>query len=396
MRETKVSLGNDDNKLCFLLVGDPALQLAYPENQLKITEINGSSVDNLDEPIQLKALSKVTVKGEVQSYAGTRLSNFNGLANLRVLDSQVEMTTLDNNDTGNTFTYTDYPNTIYLGADSCRNGEFTFTFTVPKDISYSNDYGKMVLYASDETNQTDAQGAFQNFIVGGTADDATDDGQGPDIRYLYLNDTTFVDGGQVNPTPLLVACIYDENGVNMTGSSIGHDMVLTIDNSVFHSYILNDYYQILPDEDGAGLIVFSIPELEEGMHTAELKVWDVLNNSTSQTFTFEVVADLKPELINLTAGPIPARDQIRFFLTHNRPETQLTVTLQVFDLAGRLMWSHEETGSSDLFENYIVTWDLCATGGSRLAPGVYLYRACMRSGKSSEVMAAKKLIILAQ
>ena len=60
------------------------------------------------------------------------------------------------------------------------------------------------------------------------------------------------------------------------------------------------------------------------------------------------------------------------------------------------MWSHEETGSSDLFENYIVTWDLCATGGSRLAPGVYLYRACMRSGKSSEVMAAKKLIILAQ
>lgn len=396
MQETKVGLGNNVNKLCFLLVGDPALQLAYPENQLKITEINGSSVDNLDEPIQLKALSKVTVKGEVQSYAGTRLSNFNGLANLRVLDSQVEMTTLDNNDTGNTFTYTDYPNTIYLGADSCRNGEFTFTFTVPKDISYSNDYGKMVLYASDETNQTDAQGAFQNFIVGGTAEDATDDGQGPDIRYLYLNDTTFVDGGQVNPTPLLVACIYDENGVNMTGSSIGHDMVLTIDNSVFHSYILNDYFQILPDEDGAGLIVFSIPELEEGMHTAELKVWDVLNNSTSQTFTFEVVADLKPELINLTAGPIPARDQIRFFLTHNRPETQLTVTLQVFDLAGRLMWSHEETGSSDLFENYIVTWDLCATGGSRLAPGVYLYRACMRSGKSSEVMAAKKLIILAQ
>lgn len=396
MRETKVSLGNDANKLCFLLVGDPALRLAYPEHQLKITEINGSSVDNLDEPIQLKALSKVTVKGEVQSYAGTHLSNFNGLANLRVLDSQVEMTTLDNNDTGNTFTYTDYPNTIYLGADSCRDGEFTFTFTVPKDISYSNDYGKMVLYASDETNRTDAQGVFQDFIVGGTAEDAEDDGQGPDIRYLYLNDTTFVDGGQVNPTPLLVACIYDENGVNMTGSSIGHDMLLTIDNSVFHSYVLNDYFQILPDENGAGLIIFSIPELEEGIHTAELKVWDVLNNSTSQTFTFEVVADLKPELINLTAGPIPARDQIRFFLTHNRPETQLTVTIQVFDLAGRLMWSHEETGSSDLFENYIVTWDLCATGGSRLAPGVYLYRACMRSGKSSEVMAAKKLIILAQ
>ncbi len=396
MQKTKVSLGNNVNKLCFLLVGDPALQLAYSENNIQITEINGESVLDLEEPIQLKALEKVTVTGEVQTYSGARLSNFNGLVKLRVLDSQVEMTTLDNNSMGSTFSYMDYPTTIYLGTDSARNGEFTFSFTVPKDISYSNDYGKMILYAYDETNQTDAQGAFQEFIVGGTSSDAADDEEGPEIRYLYLNDTTFVDGGQVNPTPLFVACVYDENGINITGSSIGHDIVLTIDNSIFQSYILNDYYQTLPDENGAGLVVFSIPEMEQGLHTGELKVWDVLNNSSSQTFTFEVVEDLKPELINLTAGPIPARDQIRFFLTHNRPETQLTVTIQVFDLAGRLMWSEEETGTSSLFEDYVITWDLCATGGSRLAPGVYLYRACVRSGKSSDATAAKKLIILAQ
>ena len=34
--------------------------------------------------------------------------------------------------------------------------------------------------------------------------------------------------------------------------------------------------------------------MESGTHTAELKVWDVYNNSTTQTFTFEVVEDLKP------------------------------------------------------------------------------------------------------
>ena len=200
----------------------------------------------------------------------------------------------------------------------------------------------------------------------------------------------------MNTTPLLVACVWDKNGVNVAGSGLGHDMVLTIDNSPFYSYVLNDYYQVLPEGDGSGLIVFSIPELEAGVHTAELKVWDVYNNSTTQTFTFEVVEDLKPELINLTAGPIPARNQIRFFLKHNRPESQMTITIQVFDMAGRLMWDHEETGSSDLFDDYVITWDLCANGGTRLRAGVYLYRVCMTSGKSAEVTAAKKLIILAQ
>lgn len=396
MKETKLSLGSDDNKLNFVLIGDPALKLAYSEEQVRVTELNGVPVGEMSEPLQLKALSKVTVKGEVCSVAGGRISQFNGQVNLTVLDSKVELTTLDNNNTDTAFTYTDYPNTIYMGADSARGGEFSFTFTVPKDISYSNDAGKMIFYASDQTNNLDAQGAFQDFVVGGTSDEAGDDTQGPDIRYLYLNDTTFTDGGQVNPTPLLVACVWDKNGINVAGSGIGHDMVLTVDNSPFHSYVLNDYYQLLPDGDGAGLIVFSIPELPKGKHTAELKVWDVVNNSTTQTFTFEVVEDLKPELIQLTAGPIPAREEIRFFLKHNRPESQLTVTLQVFDLAGRLMWSHEETGASDLFDDYVVTWNLCANGGTRLRAGVYLYRACMRSGKSGEVTDAKKLIILAQ
>lgn len=398
MKETKLSstLRNDANKLNFVLIGDPALTLAYSNEQIKVTEINGQLVSDLSEPVQLKALSKVTLKGEVQSFGGEKIQDFNGLVNLSVLDSKVTLTTLDNNNTGTTFQYTDYPNTIYIGADSARNGSFTFNFTVPKDISYSNDAGKMIFYASDEAKSRDAQGVFQEFIVGGTSDDAGEDNQGPDIRYLYLNDTTFVDGGKVNTTPLFVACVWDKNGVNVAGSGLGHDMVLTIDNSPFNSYVLNDYYQVLPEGDGSGLIVFSIPELEAGVHTAELKVWDVYNNSTTQTFTFEVVEDLKPELINLTAGPIPARDQIRFFLKHNRPESQMTITIQVFDMAGRLMWNHEETGSSDLFDDYVITWDLCANGGTRLRAGVYLYRVCMTSGKSAEVTAAKKLIILAQ
>lgn len=109
-----------------------------------------------------------------------------------------------NKDDTPAFTFTDYPNTIFIGNDSVHNGKFSFTFTVPKDISYSNLQGKMNLYAVDTENGHEAQGNFDNFIVGGTSDTAETDTIGPEIRALYLNDTTFVDGGQVNTTPYLL------------------------------------------------------------------------------------------------------------------------------------------------------------------------------------------------
>ena len=67
------------------------------------------------------------------------------------------------------------------------------------------------------------------FKVGGTSDSAQKDTVGPEILYAYLNDSTFRDGGRVNTTPLFVAYLRDESGVNISGSSIGHDVMLVID-----------------------------------------------------------------------------------------------------------------------------------------------------------------------
>ena len=172
-------------------------------------------------------------------------------------------------------------------------------------------------------------------------------------------------------------------------------MMLIIDNQVVKSYNLNDYYQ-LSGEEGTGLVIFSIPELEPGVHTAEFKVWDVLNNSTTQTFSFEVVDDLEPQLIKLYAAPTPAREQVTFYLHHNLPESQLNVRIEVFDMAGRLRWNHEETGSSEAFKAYQLTWNLEGNNGTRLRPGIYIYRASLSSGKSKTITDANKMIILAQ
>ena len=394
IRNAKQALSGDDNKLKFLLIGDPALRLAYPDYEIAVTKINGTPIGEAGTPT-IRALERVTVSGEVRTPSGVKDPQFSGSLDITVFDSQQAITTLDNFGTGTHFTYTDYPNTLYIGNDSVQQGEFSFTFTVPKDISYSNDFGKMNLYAFNATDSIEAHGSFQNFRVGGTSDTGSDDEAGPEIRYLYLNDTTFVDGGKVNTTPLFVASLWDASGINITGSSIGHDMMLIIDNQVVKSYNLNDYYQ-LSGEEGTGLVIFSIPELEPGVHTAEFKVWDVLNNSTTQTFSFEVVDDLEPQLIKLYAAPTPAREQVTFFLHHNLPESQLNVRIEVFDMAGRLRWNHEETGSSEAFKAYQLTWNLEGNNGTRLRPGIYIYRASLSSGKSKTVTDANKMIILAQ
>ena len=389
MMYTKRQL-NDSNKLNFILIGDPALKFAYPEYKARVTAVNGEAVS--DEPFEFKALSRITVEGEILNPSGSFAADFTGVLSSTIFDSQSSITTLGNS--SEKFTYLDYPNTIYIGRDSVRNGKFSFTFMVPKDISYSNKKGKLNLYASSETKE--AQGSFFDFIVGGTSDTAETDTIGPEIRQIYLNDSSFVSGDKVNTTPYFVAKLWDKSGVNITGSSVGHDMILTIDSMPSMSYNLNSYYALLPDSENEGLVQFSIPELEPGMHTAEFKVWDILNNSTTYTFTFEVAEGLKPNLIEMYATPNPARDQVEFFLHHNRPESNLKVTVMVYDMTGKFLWSTEKSGSSELFKAYVVTWNLTDNGGRRLRPGVYLYRAAISTNNSKEATKANKLIILAQ
>lgn len=382
-------------KLGFCLIGDPAVKMAYPEFGMKVTTVNGQSVDG--NSISFKALEKITVEGEVLDASGQLVTDFTGIVNPTVKDSKVTVTCLKNSnkDDSPAFTFTDYPNTIFIGNDSVRNGKFSFTFTVPKDISYSNLQGKMNLYAVDTESGNEAQGNFDNFIVGGTSDTAETDTIGPEIRALYLNDTTFVDGGQVNTTPYFVAELWDKSGVNITGSSVGHDMMLVIDESTVLSYNLNSYYELLLGEDGTGIVKFPIPALEPGKHTAEFWVWDILNNSTVRTFTFEVVEGLKPFLFDVIATPGIAREQVTFHLMHNRPESRMRVGIMVYDLAGRQLWKHEESGTSGLFENYTVSWDL-TSGGARMRPGVYIYRAAISTDNSKDATKARKFIILGE
>ena len=100
------------------------------------------------------------------------------------------------------------------------------------------------------------------------------------MMYVYLNNPDFQDGGKTNLTPYFVALMEDSDGINATGSGVGHDLELIIDGTT--SYVLNDYYTNEFGTYTKGSVRFSIPELEPGKHRLVFRAWDMMGNSSSQ------------------------------------------------------------------------------------------------------------------
>ena len=385
---------NTENNLHYVLIGDPALKLKTPDQyQVKITEINGEPADNGIK--QFKTGSQVTLKGEIVNQQGERINTFNGLVYPSIYGSKQKVV-CNGNDPEADFVYEfwDYSQEVYTGSDSVRAGEFTFTFPVPLDVNYSPENGNINFYALDNL-RNEAQGSFTEFYLDGTVDNLQNDSIGPQIA-LFLNTTDFVSGDKVNETPLLMVALHDEDGINTTGNGIGHDLIAIIDNDPQKTYVLNSYYQSEPGDYTLGALTYSLPPLEPGIHTIMVRAWDILNNSSTVHATFEVVKGLRPALTNVWCTESPAHTATTFIVTHDRPMSNLSVKIEVFDFAGRILWTHSDSSVSTGFEHRI-PWNLNTNSGQPVGTGVYLYRATISSAEGGgESTKARKIIVTRQ
>ena len=388
-----VSQGKDTspNKLQYTLLGDPALALATPQMGITIDKIGGQNVAS-GEPIRLSAGSVVEVSGHITSGEKTA-EGFTGVVTATIRDAEETITCRLSNTTSEgadtAFVYNDRTKTLYHGSDSVRNGQFTFTFAVPKDISYTEGSGLMTLYAVNGNKQSEAHGECDRFILNGSSA-VMNDSIGPSI-YCYLNSSSFTNGGRVNATPYFVAELYDDSGINASGSSVGHDLELVIDGDMSKTYNLNSYFAYDFGDYRSGQVAFSIPELEEGKHKLLFRAWDVLNNSSTSELTFEVVKG-EPGSITIDCKRNPSSNLATFVITHDRVGTQLDVQLDLYDTSGRQLWRHRESGVSS-GNVYTMDWDVSISGGRPLMTGVYIYRITVSSDGGSEVSQAKKIII---
>ena len=394
-----VTSGSDTspNKLQYTLLGDPALRLACPEPEVVVDSIcpisggtRAEEADSVSSAQQLSAGSVVRVYGHVEQQQSLA-AGFNGVLTATVRDAEETITCQLNDDSADgaetPFVYKDRTKTLYQGSDSIVGGKFCFTFAVPKDISYTDGNGLMSLYAINNEQTITLHGENDAFVLNGSQV-VQNDSIGPSI-YCYLNAKTFTNGDQVNATPYFMAELYDESGINASGNSIGHDLELIIDNDRAKTYNLNDYFTYDFGDYRSGSVGFSIPQLSDGQHRLLFRAWDVMNNSSVAELVFNVVSDLESGGFNVVCTKNPASETTSFVMTHDRVGSSLTVTMDVFDLSGRQLWKHTETGTpSD--STYTLSWDLRIDGGSRLQTGVYLCRFQLDGGSSKTV----KLIVL--
>ena len=397
LRRSKISLGGSNKRVVFY-IGDPALKLAIPRPKVVLTKVNGENINTTS--LSLQALSLATLSGEVLDENNALLANYNGDLAVQVYDKNLNRLTLDNDNASlppynqPKLNFVSLGEVIYRGNASVVNGKFEFSFIIPQDIQIPIGNGRVSFYAKSNSPTLQNQTGFNSQIkVGGVNTSAPSDTTPPKLK-LYMNDTNFVSGGITNKSPIFLAFLEDENGIN-TASGIGHDIIAVLDSDENNPYNLNDYYETELNNYKKGKVTYPFRDLAPGLHTILFKAWDVYNNLITAEIQFLVIGDGDLELQNVLNYPNPFVSYTEFWFSHNRPFEPLEVQVQILTITGKLVKTINQTVVNEGFTSRDIKWDGKDDFGDKIGKGVYVYKVTVKSaitGKKTEK--TEKLVIL--
>jgi hypothetical protein len=385
---TFATSGNNLNSRNFTLLGDPGLIMNYPENRARITEINNRPLDP-NTPDTLRSLGVTQVAGVIQDADGQPMTDFSGLLNATVFDKPSTYTTKRA-----AYTFDWQNNRIFNGRASVAAGEFDFEFVVPIDISYEDGRGKITTYFSNET--TDGVGCYENIYVGGTDPNAVPDLEGPEVS-LYMNDSLWRSGSITSQHPDVFAIVSDQNGINTTGTGIGHEISAVLDDNDEEVLVLNDYYTADQNSYQRGVVRYPLENVAPGLHTLRIRVWDVANNASEDETTFIVADNAQMALEQVLNYPNPfsaANGGTTFRINHNLDGQALRMEVEIFASDGRIIQElqQELTPSGNLTES--MSWDGTDAGGSAIPAGMYLYRVRLTALETGQQISDTQRMVL--
>ena len=383
-----ISPSNSINTRNFTLLGDPAVKFKIPFHKIVTDSLNGIEVSGSIDT--LKALSVITISGHVEDESGNFLNNFNGIVTPVVFDKDQTVNTLLNDQYSYAKSFNVTKNIIYKGKATVTNGRFSYSFVVPKDISFQYGNGKLSFYAHNYS--TDANGYNNSVIVGGANTNAPADNTGPDMD-IYLNDESFVDGGITDSKPFLIVKASDENGLNTVGNGIGHDLTAVLDENTVNTIILNEYYEADLDTYKSGKIKYQLGDLEPGEHTIKVKIWDVYNNSSEKELSFVVAEESEMALKHVLNYPNPFTTNTVFMLEHNQVCQSVEVKISIMTITGKIVKTIRQVVNAEGFRIDPIEWDGLDEFGDKLAIGTYIYRVEVTAG-DKKADQYEKLVIL--
>jgi hypothetical protein len=133
---------------------------------------------------------------------------------------------------------------------------------------------------------------------------------------------------------------------------------------------------------------------EKGEHTVSLRAWDNVNNPSVATLRFVVETSGVFRLTDLLCFPNPVTETATFTAGHNRPDTEIDITITILNTGGSTVRIIREQFYSTGYSLPDIPWDGCNENGSRLARGMYLWRAEAVTAEGERASAAGRIIIL--
>jgi len=383
IKHTKNNSINSVNKLSFTLLGDPALELQYPDQSIQTTHVNGIENESDRKPLEAKSIAGI--QGKINNNSSNSSTQ---TLHIQVFDKPIKVKTKGNG--GYTpFEYQLYSNKIFNGVLDVTDNHFLSSFMVPYDIRLNIDKGRISYYAYD-ANGNEAFGADNSILIGGISNTDVNDNIGPDIK-LWLNDESFKNGDITGSQPILFAKIQDKSGINISGIGIGHDITLVIDNNRSLPINLNKYYTADRNSYQGGTLQYQLPQLKSGKHTIELKTWDNLNNSSVAQLEFQVhlggVLNLSD--IKVYPNPIEPGGITKLTFVHDAPNLILDLTLRLYNTSGQLIKQTHKTQPAIGTTVTPIEWPI-----GILEKGIYILQGEIQCSENQIGKFSKKILVI--
>ncbi len=295
----------------------------------------------------------------------------------------------DSVNTGGPDYYSQIGPRIFKGEVTVDGGLFTGNFIVPKSIRYfDRPVGRLTVFAWDENTRQDAIGFSDQLLFNGTTENLSDDA-GPEIEIYFKDQEQFNSGDLVPASPVVIAEIKDENGVNLTGE-IGHTIEIKIDGgqpiniTAFFAYERDSYL--------GGKLSYNLENLSPGEHSLLIQAWDNLNNPTRQEIQFRIAQGAGLVLQDVVNYPNPFVGETNFTFQAQGLSAGAEVRIKVYTITGRLIRNLEGLSRPQAGFNHY-PWDARDDDGDILANGVYVYKVILKDGNQQREI-IEKLVIL--
>ncbi len=383
-KAAKLTFGTsrNQNKLAFMLLGDPAMEFVKPRANFKITTVNGTTLGD-STVVNVRALDELTVQAQVIDPAtGNVDDSFTGTAVLTLFDRTTKWK--DVTRVGVTRSVYYPRNILAQVTGTVTNGQFTGSLVIPRNTEAQWESALVNVYAHKTGTSEMVNGEYSLLNIRPASTSVLgSDTEAPEVASMFFNDaTSFHEGDVVPPTSTLYITATDNSSISVQTASIGNGLTLKLDGGAT-SYTTVKDFATLTDGGKTLSIVYPMSGLSSGEHTLTFEVSDVYGNTSSRTITFTVG---NSSGVSLELAQTPVIGSAQFNMVSNTNGTP-SVTVKVADVTGKVIWSKNTT-------SFPLQWDLKANDGTKLKPGFYKFFGTYETDSEYGGIDAGELVVI--